>query len=482
MAHELRHISCHICSSNLSGFLKQIAVFTLDRQPGRQSIGSDGGLDVVLSDIVRLGNQRGVVQFRNGRSHVFRLHIQPLRFGKGSQFLLLRGELGGFLFSLQLFRFRLERLQLRHLRFQLGDTGVLFRKLFLRGRQLRFLLFLLLGGLFKRVILLPELFFVVHHFLFRQFQTGFRLRQLLYRFIHLIILLSFSDQLQCRRFWISRHGNNCHADQFVALRRVDDHYAALLRHDARHDLEGKGERAGFVHAQNGFTQLHAALGNPRLADQADAKLVAGLSKRKERADLLALEFAVIQHMGQLAGFAVSKSPGVRALGKAGVFFGVGYNVVHERLADRVAIAVGTGGEHPHQHRHVNVVGLRFGDHHLRGFKLYSVHFCSLLTDCPPGCWAWAACRSCSWQGLSCAQYRPFQGDPAFRWVHPRLSVCQSYPQGIPPAVHAFSAPAPDPYRSRVSAASCAWKRRPFPIMCGQSPGISDCRPDPLVER
>ena len=83
-------------------------------------------------------------------------------------------------------------------------------------------------------------------------------------------------------------------------------------------------------------------------------------------------------MGQAFVHAQAQPIGIRALRQAGVLRRVGNDVVDEGFADGVAVAVGPGGEHAHQHRHVDVVGLNLAQFHLRSLKSDSLQFIHIL--------------------------------------------------------------------------------------------------------
>lgn len=73
-------------------------------------------------------------------------------------------------------------------------------------------------------------------------------------------------------------------------------------------------------------------------------------------------------MGLTLSIAAPQLICVGAQREAGVLSLVGYNVVNEGFRDRVAIAVGSGGEQAHQHRHIDIVLLNVRLFHLGSYK------------------------------------------------------------------------------------------------------------------
>lgn len=78
-------------------------------------------------------------------------------------------------------------------------------------------------------------------------------------------------------------------------------------------------------------------------------------------------------MGLPLGITASQLICVGAQREAGVLSLVGYNVVNKGFRDRVAIAVGSGGEQAHQHGHIDVVLLNVRLFHLGSHKGNVLH-------------------------------------------------------------------------------------------------------------
>nr|DAW90174.1 MAG TPA: hypothetical protein [Bacteriophage sp.] len=94
VAHQLRHISSHTLQPPFSSPAQQVVILTLRGDARAHGIGSDHRFSRGLFLPERFSDQRGIVRLPDGLGHSFRLNVQPLRFGKAGQFLLLCRQFG----------------------------------------------------------------------------------------------------------------------------------------------------------------------------------------------------------------------------------------------------------------------------------------------------------------------------------------------------------------------------------------------------